>query len=207
MGGIPPPNVLSLRKTPCGNAPIRSTKMDSYWGRAIISSIANTPGDTARPKFWNFGTSMGRTRVGAVVNTISITPSDVSTLVLSPRFCIAEKHGLQQAKYSVRDGLSRSAVNSTVRTGHAYFPQDLDAPVAHARLRTKLGATDLRARSVDYSNAYQAIGIHESSHEAATVCFVNPNDNVPHKANVITHPIVDAGKLHIGRGLSSCYNS
>ena len=107
---------------------------------------------------------------------------------MSPRFCIAEQNGLQEPKYRVIDDLSRSEVNSTTDTTDTYCPQYLDTLVAHVRALAKLGVSDFRAWSVDFPNAYKAIGLHESSLEAATICLVDPGTNVPHKARILVQP-------------------
>ena len=107
---------------------------------------------------------------------------------MSPRFCIAEQHGLQEPKYRVIDDLSRSHANSTTDSTDTCRPQDLDTLVAHFRALEKLGATDFRAWSGDCSNAYKTIGLHESSKEGETVCFVDPYTNVPHKARILAQP-------------------
>ena len=116
------------------------------------------------------------------------THSDITHTVTSPSFCIAEQHGLQEPKYRVIDGLSRPHANSTAETADAYFPQDLDTLVAHVRTLAKLGGSDFKAWSVDFSNAYKTIGLHESSVGAATVCFVNPTTNAPYKARILVQP-------------------
>ena len=67
-------------------------------------------------------------------------------------------------------------------------PHDLDTLVAQTRLLTHRGATKLCAWSVDFSNAYKTIGLHESSHKEDLICFVDPVSNVPHKAQISAHP-------------------
>ena len=117
-----------------------------------------------------------------------IAPSDLSHTVVSPRFCIAEQHGLQEPNYRAIDDLSRSHVNSTADSTDTYGPHDLDTLVANVRALAKLGATDFRAWSFDFSNAYKTIGLHESPKEASTVCFADPYTNVPHKARILVQP-------------------
>ena len=81
---------------------------------------------------------------------------------MSTRFCIAGQHGLQGPKYRVIDDLSRSCVNSTGDAADKYCPHDLDTLVAQVRTLANFGLTDLIAWSVDFSNAYKTIGLHES---------------------------------------------
>ena len=79
-------------------------------------------------------------------------------------------------------------MNPTVDTTFTYSPQDLDTLVAHVRPLAKLGASDFRALSVDFPNAYKTIVIRESSKEEATAFSVGPNTNVPHKAQILAQP-------------------
>ena len=106
---------------------------------------------------------------------------------MSPRFCIAEQHGAQFPKYRVIDDMSRSEASSTACTSDTYCPQDLYT-LFHARALTKPGAENLRAWSVDFSNAYKTIGIREASSFAGAVCFVHPADNFPYKARTLVQP-------------------
>ena len=108
--------------------------------------------------------------------------------MLSPRFCTAEQHGIQGPKYRAIDDLSRSYVNSTADTADTYFSLDMDALVARIRTLAKLGASDFKARSVAFPNAYRTIWIRESPKNAPTVCFVNPHTNAPNKARIIVQP-------------------
>lgn len=50
----------------------------------------------------------------------------MAELVLSHRFCISEKHGLQAAKYRLIDDITKSMANATVSTDGAYFSQDIN---------------------------------------------------------------------------------
>lgn len=93
------------------------------------------------------------TRAGQSFETNTLKKHNIRTLVLPPRFCISENHGLRQPKYRVIDDLSRPLVNSTADTADAYCPQDSDTLVAQTRLLPTRGATDLRNWSVDFPNA------------------------------------------------------
>ena len=44
------------------------------------------------------------------------------------------------------------------------------------------------ARSVDFPNAYQTIGLRHDSRDVALVCFVDPCANAPHKARILAQP-------------------
>ena len=125
---------------------------------------------------------------GRLSKPVPVTRSDLSQTVMSPRFCIAEQHGLQEPKYRVIEDLSRSFVNSTADTTDTYFPQSLGTLVAQVRTIAKLGASDFKAWSVDFPNAYKTIGLRESSKGASSVCFVNPHTNAPRKARILVQP-------------------
>ena len=114
--------------------------------------------------------------------------TDKNELLPPPRLCISEQHGKQPAKYRIIDDLSRSLVNSTLEVPDAYCPESLDVSAAMARTFAEAGSTDLKARSVDFSNAYKAIGLHTDSDNAATVCFARPRDNKPFKAKILAQP-------------------
>ena len=117
-----------------------------------------------------------------------ITEGDLDPLILSPRFCISERHGAQQPKYRVIDDLSMSLANSTATMTDTYCPQDLDSLVAQTRLLDRVGARNLKAWSVYVSNAYETILLHRESHDASLVCFVDPRTNTPHKARILVQP-------------------
>ena len=119
---------------------------------------------------------------------MAVTDHDISNTFLSPRFCIADLHGLQQPKYSVIDDLTRAQFKSTANTSDTYFPRDLDALAAQVRALSHVGVGDLEAWSVDFRNAYKTIASHEASNDAATVCFINPEDNKPYKARTLVQP-------------------
>ena len=114
--------------------------------------------------------------------------TDKNELVLPPRFCISEQHGKQPAKYRIIDDLSRSLVNSTLEVPDTYCPESLDVLAAMARTFAESGSTDLKAWDVDFSNAYNAIGLHTDSDNAATVCFARPRGNKPFKAKILAQP-------------------
>ena len=117
-----------------------------------------------------------------------MTEADANKIALSPRFCIAEQHGIQLAKYRVIDDLTRSQVNSTAETKDTYCPESLDVLVAQARRFARHGNCNLKAWSVDFSNAYKTSGLHDESKKAATVCFARPSDNKPFKAQILAQP-------------------
>ena len=60
--------------------------------------------------------------------------------------------------------------------------------MAQIRVLANLGGSDFRAWSVDFPNAYKTIGLHDSSLEAATVCFAHPDTNAPYKARILVQP-------------------
>ena len=113
--------------------------------------------------------SWGKHHKGWLSKPMPVASSDISQKVTSPRFCVAEQHGLQEPKYRVVDDLSRSYVDATADTTDTYCPQDLDTLVAQVRTLARLGASNFKAWSVDFSNDYKTIGLHESSKDAATV--------------------------------------
>ena len=86
-----------------------------------------------------------------------ITLDDTNKTLLSPRFCISEQHGKQQAKFRVVDDLSRSQANSTADTSDTYCPENMDVLVTQSRTFANLGRTDLKAWSVDFPNAYKLL--------------------------------------------------
>ena len=112
----------------------------------------------------------------------------MSNAILSPRFCIAEQHGLQEPKYRVIDGLSRPEVNATSHMTDTYFPQDMGALVSQVRDLSHVGAVDLRDWPVGFPIAYKTIESHEPSDEAVAVCFANPDGNLPYKAQISAQP-------------------
>ena len=92
-----------------------------------------------------------------------VTKFDKSNAILSPRFCIRERHGVQEVKYRVIDDLTKSRVNIAVEMADTYFPQDIDTFMVIARLNHTYGAENLRMWSVDFPNAYKNISLGESS--------------------------------------------
>ena len=81
-----------------------------------------------------------------------------------------------------------SEVNDAANMADTNCPQDLEVLVAHVRYLPHVGAVNLRAWSVDFSNAYKTIALRESPNEAAAICFGNPPNNKPCKAQIPVHP-------------------
>ena len=117
------------------------------------------------------------------------TNLDLQTAALSPRVCIAEKHGLQEPKYRLIDDLAKSLVNGPVESSETCCPQDIDSFVALSRLQTYYGPNQLRAMSVDFSHAYKTIALHHGPADASYICSVNPNANRPYKSRILVHPV------------------
>ena len=108
--------------------------------------------------------------------------------MLSPRFRIAEEHGLQEPKYRLIDDLTKSLANGAVETTEAYCPHDLDSFVALTRLQKYHGSRHLRAWSLYFSHAYKTIAIHPGSAEASYICIINPANNRPYTARILAQP-------------------
>ena len=98
-----------------------------------------------------------------------VTTEDLNNVILSPMFCIAEHHGIQEPKFRLIDDITKSNVNKTVQMSETYFPQGLDSFIALTRLQHVNGADNLKQWSVDFSHAYKTIAMHPSSSEAADI--------------------------------------
>ena len=185
-GVIPKSNVLAPRPTAALKrfAPPRSGLMRR--SRTIVKATANTSDPALKAKCWEL--SWAGQQKSWLSQPQPVTKSGMVDKFTAPRFCIAEQHGLQQHKYRVIDDLSRSHVNATADTSDTYCPHGIDTLVAKTQTLPKIGDTDCREWSVDFSDSYKTIGIHETSREAATVCFVHPHDNVPYKARILAQP-------------------
>ena len=153
--------------------------------KAIVRSITKTANTTTCEKRWEL--SWKEHEQGWLTKPTPLAECDLRALVISPRFCISEQHGLQP-KHRVVGDLSRSLANSTTATVDTYCPQDLDTIVSQSRLLTSLWEVVLQAWSVGFSNAYKTIGLRETSYEAAVVCVANPVTKVPHKAQILAQP-------------------
>ena len=153
----------------------------------ILLTLVGSKKPLLRSKCWEL--SKIEHEKGRLSKPFPVTKHDLSNTILSPRFCISEQHGLQEQKFRAIDDLSRSEVNATAHMADTYCPQDLVALVAHVRALSHVGAVDIRAWSVDFSNAYKTIASHEASNEAATVCFVKPTDNRPRKAQILVQSL------------------
>ena len=105
--------------------------------------------------------------------------------VLSSRFCIAEQHGQQEPKFRLIDDLTKSLVNGTVESSETYCPHVLDSLVALARVKGSYGSDQLRAWSVDLSNAYKTIAPLPGSADAAYICFTKPFNSRPYKSRIL----------------------
>ena len=185
-GAITKSNSLVTRFTPAAKKLKQLRGGLNRRNRHIVRAIKGATNPTLKQKCWEM--SLLEYNKGWLTQPVPITKTDMKHTVKSPRFCISEQHGLQEPKYRVIGDLTRSHVNSTTDTSDAYCPQDMDALVAHVRSLAKLGASDFRARSVDFPNAYKTIGLHESPSEEATICFVEPTTNIPHKARILDQP-------------------
>ena len=79
-------------------------------------------------------------------------------------------------------------VNATANMADTYFPKDLDVLVAQVRALSHVCALKLRDWSADIPNAYKKISMRESPKKSAAICFVNPPNNVPYKAQIAVQP-------------------
>ena len=117
-----------------------------------------------------------------------MTEADLDSTILSPGFCIAEHHGIQEPKFRLIGDLAKSNVNKTVQMSEIYFRQGLDSFVALTRLQHVNGSEDLKQRSVDFPHAYKTIALRPFSAEASRICFLNPVDNRPYKCRILAQP-------------------
>ena len=121
----------------------------------IPTSVSKVNDPLLKAKRWDL--SWEEHSKGWLSKPSPVSRADVNLAVLSPRFCIAEQHGLQQPKFRVIDDLSRFHVNSTADTTDTYCPENLDTLVTQARTLANLGRTDLKAWSVGFPNAYKKL--------------------------------------------------
>ena len=186
-GDISPSLVLAPRITPATRKfPSLRNGLRSCNGRIPNASLLGSKKPLLRSKRWEL--SKAEQEKGWLSKQTPVTKQDLSNTVLSPRVCISEQHGLREQKFRVIDDLYRSEVNATDHMTDTYCPKDLDTLVAQVRALSQVGADNLRAWSVDFSNDYKTIAFHESPNEAATICFVNPTDKLPYKAQILLHP-------------------
>ena len=94
------------------------------------------------------GMSLLEHQKGRLSNPTPVAAYGRTYTMRSPRFCISSQHGAQEHKFRVIGDLATSLVKPAVGSDDAYFPQDVDAFVAMARLRRAYGPAYLRARSV-----------------------------------------------------------
>ena len=137
----------------------------------IARSICKSSDFRLKQKWW--GLSNGEFRKGWPSQPTPITTNDSRSIILSPRFCIAEQHGLKEAKFRLIGEFSRSNVNKTVQMADTYCPQGIDSFVALTRIQSANGVSDLKQWPIDFPHAYKTIALHPSSSEAAHICFVN----------------------------------
>ena len=117
-----------------------------------------------------------------------MSQSDLDHAILSPRFCTAEHHGIQEPKLRLFGDLAMSNVNKTVQMSGTYVPQGLDSFVALTRTQHINGADDVKEWSVDFAHAYKTIALPPSSSEVAHIFFLNPVDNRPYKSRILAQP-------------------
>ena len=153
---------------------------------SIISDLSRGKDQTLLQKRWEL--SVEEFQKGWLSEPVPVTNDDRNHMALSPRFCLSEHHGLQQPKFRLIDDLSKSLVNKTVQSTETYCPQDLDLFAALSRLQVSYGAGQLRAWSLDFPHAYKTIALHPGSADAAFICFINPNDNLPYMSQVLVQP-------------------
>ena len=130
----------------------------------------------------------GEFRKGWLAEPTSVSRSDLNHDIISPGFCIAENHGIQEPKFRLIGDLAKSNVNKTVQMSETYFPQGPDSFVALTRTLQINGADDLKQWSVDFSQSYKTIALRPSSSEAAHICRLNPVDNRPYKSRIAAQP-------------------
>ena len=88
-----------------------------------------------------------------------VAKTDLDSTILSPRFCIAEHHGIQEPKFRLIDDLTKSNVNKTVQMSETYCPQGVDSFVALTRIQHVNGDVDLKQWSVDFPHSYKTIAL------------------------------------------------
>ena len=111
----------------------------------------------------------------------------------SPRFCIAEQHGLQEPKYRLIDDLAKSLVNGAVETTENLLPARLRfvrGPYSFTKIPRLAPSAGLVA---DFSHAYETIAIHPGSDEASYICIINHADNRPYTARILAQPLGSRG--------------
>ena len=204
-GAVANSYVPAARTETCSKKPQHLRTWLGRRNRSIIRSITNVSNQTLGKK--RFEMSWKVHRKGWVSKHVPLTRPCLSQTAMSPRFCISEQHGLQEPKYRVVDGMSRACANSTADATDTYFPQDLETLVAQVRAIARLGASDCKARPVDFAYAYKTIGIRKSTNVAATVCFAKPNANAPRKTRIRPHPFGSSRALSTGAESSLSPNS
>ena len=186
VGEIPLTSTLPMKETPSTmrledvKGAVRATNAK------VMKSLSKPSKLILRQKCWDL--SHEEFRKGWLSEPSLVTSFDLENLILSPRFCIAEHHGIQEPKFRLIDDLTKSNVNKAVQMSETYCPQGIDSFVALTRLQHTNGAADLQQWSVDFSHAYKTIALHPSSADAAHICFLNPVDNQPYKCRILVQP-------------------
>ena len=152
----------------------------------VLKSLSKPTLEVLKQKCWDL--PQKEFEMGWLSEPTPVTATDLDKVILSPRFCIAEHHGVQEPKFRLIDDLAKSNVNKTVQMSETYCPQGLDSFDALTRLQHVNGATDLKQWSVDFSHAYKTIALDPSSSEAANICFLNPVDSRPFKSKILVQP-------------------
>ena len=152
----------------------------------VLKYLSEPPDIILKQK--GFDLSWGGSRKGWMSGPTPVSNSDLGDAILSPMFCIAEHHGVQEPKFRLIDDLANSNANETALMSETYCHQGLDSFVALTRLQHINGADGLKQWSADVSHAYKTIALHSSSSEAAHIFFLNPIDNGPYKSRIPPQP-------------------
>ena len=91
-------------------------------------------------------------------------------------------------KFRFAGDRAKSLVGSADGADGAYFPQDLDAFIAMARIHHTYGALNLRVWAVDFPNSYKTAVFNDSSGDSSYIWLINPADNHPYISKVSAQP-------------------
>ena len=121
-----------------------------------------------------------------------ITDETLRDFPLTPRFAIAENHGLGREKIRLIDDCKISELNKTLEMFETSVPDSLNVALTMARTHSMTWRQlTLQLVIVDFSHAYKHIGIDQNQHFYAHIALLSPT-GIPMHCRLNTQPFGSA---------------
>ena len=186
VGQVPPVGVFKAR--------LREPQIDyELWksqvparNREMIRRVVAEKDTEISKIFWK--QTLGEAAHGWVTTPVPVTENVIGNFPLSPRFAQEENRGNQGKKIRIIGDFKASKVNDLLGLSDTSVPETLDVFLSMLLLNGHFRPhAEIVAFSMDFSHAYNHIGISADRLDFATVVLAD-TDGVPHMASLRTQP-------------------